>query len=183
MSLATGDEAPPFSLTNANAAVGSKTMSFGDVAGDQGTLLVFECNHCPYVVASVDRINAMAEHCASLGIGFAGINANDPVMYENDSFEHMVKRANGGMPYPYLHDDTQAVAHAYGAKRTPEFYLFNAQRKLVYQGRMDDSPSPSRRSDDLGIGRCHYRHALRRGARRGLHGIDRMLRKVEGVNT
>ena len=140
MSLATGDEAPPFSLTNANAAVGSKTMSFGDVAGDQGTLLVFECNHCPYVVASVDRINAMAEHCASLGIGFAGINANDPVTYENDSFEHMVKRANGGMPYPYLHDDTQAVAHAYGAKRTPEFYLFNAQRKLVYQGRMDDSP-------------------------------------------
>lgn len=140
MSLATGDEAPPFSLTNANAAVGLKTMSFGDVAGDQGTLLVFECNHCPYVVASVDRINAMAEHCASLGIGFAGINANDPVMYENDSFEHMVKRANGGMPYPYLHDDTQAVAHAYGAKRTPEFYLFNAQRKLVYQGRMDDSP-------------------------------------------
>ena len=69
-----------------------------------------------------------------------GINSNDPVVYENDSFDHMVKRAEGGMPYAYLHDATQEIAHAYGAKRTPEFFLFNADHQLVYQGRMDDSP-------------------------------------------
>ena len=69
-----------------------------------------------------------------------GINSNDPVVYENDSFEHMVKRADGGMPYAYLHDASQEVAHAYGAKRTPEFFLFDAGHRLVYQGRMDDSP-------------------------------------------
>ena len=140
MPLETGDQAPAFSLPNANDAVGGSSMTFDDVSGSRGTLIVFECNHCPYVVASVSRINAVAEQCASLNIGFAGINSNDPVVYENDSFEHMVKRAEGGMPYPYLHDGTQTIAHAYGAKRTPEFYLFDDQHRLVYQGRMDDSP-------------------------------------------
>ena len=140
MPLETGDQAPTFSLPNANDAVGGSSMTFDDVSGSRGTLIVFECNHCPYVVASVSRINAVAEQCASLDIGFAGINSNDPVVYENDSFEHMVKRAEGGMPYPYLHDETQTTAHAYGAKRTPEFYLFDDQHRLVYQGRMDDSP-------------------------------------------
>ena len=140
MSLATGDAAPDFSLQNANAAHGSSTMSLNDVAGENGTLVVFECNHCPYVVASIDRMNAMAAKCQGLGIGFVGINSNDPVVYENDSFEHMVKRAEKGMPYPYLHDASQEIAHAYGAKRTPEFFLFNRDNTLVYQGRMDDSP-------------------------------------------
>lgn len=140
MSLATGDAAPDFSLQNANAANGSSTMSLNDAAGENGTLIVFECNHCPYVVASIDRMNAMAAKCQGLGIGFVGINSNDPVVYENDSFEHMVKRAEKGMPYPYLHDASQEIAHAYGAKRTPEFFLFNRDNTLVYQGRMDDSP-------------------------------------------
>lgn len=140
MSLATGDAAPDFSLQNANAANGSSTMSLNDAAGENGTLIVFECNHCPYVVASIDRMNAMAAKCQGLGIGFVGINSNDPVVYENDSFEHMVKRAEKGMPYPYLHDASQEIAHAYGAKRTPEFFLFNRDNTLVYQGRMDDNP-------------------------------------------
>ncbi len=140
MPLQTGDPAPDFDLPNANATVGENTVSFSDAAGANGTLVVFECNHCPYVVASVDRINTMAETCQTKGIGFVGINSNDPVVYENDSFEHMVKRAEGGMPYAYLHDASQEVAHAYGAKRTPEFFLFDAGHRLVYQGRMDDSP-------------------------------------------
>ena len=140
MTLQTGDAAPDFNLPNANAAVGGDHVSLADAAGANGTLVLFECNHCPYVVASVGRINAMAEACQGKGIGFVGINANDPVVYENDSFEHMVKRAGGGMPYAYLHDASQTVAHAYGAKRTPEFFLFNADHRLVYQGRMDDSP-------------------------------------------
>lgn len=140
MPLSTGDTAPDFELPNANANVGPSTVSFADAKMENGTLVVFECNHCPYVVASVGRINAMAETCKTKGIGFVGINSNDPVVYENDSFEHMVKRADGGMPYAYLHDATQTVAHAYDAKRTPEFFLFDADDRLVYQGRMDDSP-------------------------------------------
>jgi peroxiredoxin len=140
MALQTGDLAPPFSLPNANDASGSPQMSFDDVELANGTLVVFECNHCPYVVASIDRMNAMAIKCKELGIGYVGINSNDPVVYENDSYENMVKRAKNGMPYPYLHDESQEIAHAYGAKRTPEFFLFNSQRCLVYQGRMDDSP-------------------------------------------
>ena len=140
MSLNIGDAAPTFELKNANSQQGANTMSLGEAMGEAGLVVVFECNHCPYVVASVGRLNAMAEHCQANNIGFVGINANDPVVYANDSFEHMVKRADGGMPYPYLHDETQAVAHAYGAKRTPEFFLFTPDAELVYHGRMDDSP-------------------------------------------
>ena len=135
MPLSTGDTAPAFELPNANPNTGPSTMSFEDAKMEHGTLVLFECNHCPYVVASVGRINAMATSCQAKGIGFVGINSNDPVVYENDSFEHMVKRAEGGMPYA-----TQTVAHAYDAKRTPEFFLFDAEDRLVYQGRMDDSP-------------------------------------------
>ena len=140
MPLQSGDAAPDFNLPNANASVGGERVSLTDAAGANGTLVLFECNHCPYVVASVDRINAMATSCLSKGIGYVGINSNDPVVYPNDSFEHMVKRAASGMPYAYLHDASQEIAHAYGAKRTPEFFLFNAADQLVYQGRMDDSP-------------------------------------------
>ncbi len=140
MPLSSGDVAPAFELPNANANVGSATLTFSDAKGEHGTVVLFECNHCPYVVASVGRINAMAATCLDNGIGFVGINSNDPIVYENDSFEHMVKRAEGGMPYAYLHDSTQTVARAYDAKRTPEFFLFDADDRLVYQGRMDDSP-------------------------------------------
>ena len=101
MPLTTGDAAPAFDLKNANPAVGGDTVSFSDATGENGTVVLFECNHCPYVVASVGRINAMAEHCQSKGIGFVGINSNDPAVYENDSFDHMVKQAKGGMPYAH----------------------------------------------------------------------------------
>jgi len=140
MPLEIGDTAPDFELPNANTSVGESILSFSDAKMENGTLVLFECNHCPYVVASVGRINDMAEHCREKGIGFVGINANDPVVYENDSFEHMVKRADAGMPYAYLHDASQTVARAYDAKRTPEFFLFDANDRLVYHGRMDDSP-------------------------------------------
>ena len=140
MNLQFGDKAPAFKLNNANPKVGSPTMTAADAAEANGTVIVFEYNHCPYVIANIDRMNAMSLACKERGIGFVGINSNDPIVYENDSFEHMVKRAEGGMPYPYLHDDTQVVAEAYGAKRTPEFFLFDAEGCLVYQGRMDDSP-------------------------------------------
>ena len=140
MPLAIGDAGPNFDLKNANAGHGGKTVSFEDAMGEAGLVVVFECNHCPYVVASVGRMNVMAERCQNDKIGFVGINSNDPVVYPNDSFEHMVKRSEKGMPYAYLHDESQEIAHAYGAKRTPEFYLFNPSGQLVYHGRMDDNP-------------------------------------------
>ena len=139
MPLSSGDQAPPFELINAHAKVGTQTMSFDAASGANGTVVVFECNHCPYVIANIGRMEAMAQSCKARGIGFVGINSNDPEVYPNDSFEHMQKRAEG-MGYPYLHDATQETAHAYGAKRTPEFFLFNSDGALVYQGRMDDSP-------------------------------------------
>jgi len=140
MPLEIGQNAPEFELPNANADKGASVMSFQTAKKQNGTIIVFECNHCPYVVASVSRMNAMADFCHEQHIGFVGINSNDPVVYENDSFEHMVARAKKGMPYPYLHDETQEIAHAYDAKRTPEFFLFNANDELVYRGRMDDNP-------------------------------------------
>ena len=105
-----------------------------------GCVVVFECNHCPYVVASVSRLNAMAEYCQSSNIGFVGINSNDPDNYPADSFENMVKRAEKGMPYAYLHDATQEVATAWGAQRTPEFFLLDADGIVTDHGRMDDNP-------------------------------------------
>ncbi|DAC10047.1 MAG TPA: thioredoxin family protein [Candidatus Poseidoniaceae archaeon] len=140
MSLEPGMKAPDFHLPNANANQGPDSMDLASARGQHGTIVVFECNHCPYVVASVGRLNAMAEHAASVGVGFVGINSNDPVVYENDSWENMVKRANDGMPYPYLHDAEQTAATAWGAERTPEVYLLNAEDEVVYRGRMDDSP-------------------------------------------
>jgi len=137
-------------------------MSLTDVMSHNGAIVVFTCNHCPYVVGSEPRIEAMAERARSEGLGFAGINSNDPVNYESDSWDNMVKRANRGMSYSYLHDDSQDTARAYGAERTPEFYLIDSSGSVVYRGRLDDSPrDPSHTSssdlsnamDDLTAGR------------------------------
>ena len=139
MTLNIGDTAPAFELQNSNATEGVSMMNLEDSRGENGLIVVFECNHCPYVIASISRLEAMSGKANGLDIGFVGINSNDPATYPNDSFEHMQARAEG-MSYPYLHDATQDVAHAYDAKRTPEFFLFNNQLKLIYKGRMDDSP-------------------------------------------
>ncbi|MCH1443401.1 MAG: thioredoxin family protein [Candidatus Poseidoniaceae archaeon] len=140
MTLLVGDKAPEYSLKNSNIAEGKDVLSLSDSIDNRGCVVVFECNHCPYVIASVDRINAMATYCKEREIGFVGINSNDPVNYPSDSFENMVKRAQKGMPYPYLHDPTQTTATAWGAERTPEFFLLNSKGVVVYHGRMDDNP-------------------------------------------
>ncbi len=139
MALDIGDAAPEFNLKNANASVGESRLTLEQSRKQNGLIVVFECNHCPYVIASISRLESMAADAESMGIGFVGINSNDPEVYPNDSFEHMEKRAEN-MSYAYLHDETQTVAHAYEAKRTPEFFLFDQHLKLVYKGRMDDSP-------------------------------------------
>jgi len=139
-SIEPGSTAPDFELPNANASVGKKNMTLSDVMGENGTIVFFTCNHCPYVVGSEPRIERIAEISRSSGIGFAGINSNDPVKYESDSWENMVKRASKGMSYAYLHDSSQEIALSYGAERTPEFYLLNSKQEVIYRGRMDDSP-------------------------------------------
>ena len=135
-----GSIAPDFELPNANGNSGGDTLSLRDVMGENGAVIFFTCNHCPYVVGSEPRIETAAEVARKHGLGFAGINSNDPVKYESDSWDNMVKRANKGMTYPYLHDSSQEVALSYGAERTPEFYLLNSDSLVVYRGRLDDSP-------------------------------------------
>ena len=99
---------------NANPAFGNELQSLSDSKAKNGCVVVFECNHCPYVVASVGRMNNMAEYCKVNGIGFIGINANDPDNYPADSFENMVKRAENGMPNFTSTMQLQEIATAWG---------------------------------------------------------------------
>ena len=149
-----GSIAPGFELPNANGNSGGKQLSLQDVMGENGTVVFFTCNHCPYVVGSEPRIENAAEVARKNGLGFAGINSNEPVKYESASWDNMVKRANKGMTYPYLHDSSQAVALAYGAERTPEFYLLNSASLVVYRGRLDASPrGPAQAPPSPGLAR------------------------------
>lgn len=131
-----GWQAPDFSLPGTDG----RTYSFADVAGEKGTLIVFICNHCPYVKAVADRITRDARDLKPLGIGVAAICSNDAEAYPEDSFENMgaFARANA-FPFPYLHDESQEVARAYGAICTPDFFGFDAERGLQYRGRLDAS--------------------------------------------
>jgi len=153
-----GNKAPSFNLPNANEEHGDSQVSLTEAIGEKGGIVMFTCNHCPYVVASESRIEAMATMARELGFGFVGINSNDPVRYTSDDWEHMVERASKGMSYPYLHDSTQEVAIAYGAERTPEFYLISGDLDVLYRGRLDDSPrDPSNvTTSDLEIALSQY---------------------------
>jgi len=131
-------QAPDFNLP----ATDGNTYSLTDVAGPNGTLVMFICNHCPYVLAVLDRIMRDAKQLQGLGIGVVAINSNDAAAYPDDSFDNMVKLATGkGFTFPYLHDEDQSVARAYDAVCTPDFYGFNAAGGLQYRGRLDASTS------------------------------------------
>ena len=135
-----GDKAPDFKLKNANPSVSGDFVSFSESMGKNGLVVMFTCNHCPYVVGSESRIEEMSLKAQNNNLGFVGINSNDPINYTTDSWDNMVKRAKSGMSYAYLVDDTQDIAQNYGAERTPEFYLINSSGIVVYRGRLDDSP-------------------------------------------
>jgi thiol-disulfide isomerase/thioredoxin len=106
----------------------------------QVVVVVFSCNHCPYVKAYEERIIATQRDYANRGVAFVAISANDAGQYPDDSFENMVKRAKEkGYNFPYLYDESQAVARAYGAERTPEFFVLDDQRMVRYHGRLDDN--------------------------------------------
>ena len=120
-------------------ATDGKTYALDDVAGKKGTVVVFICNHCPYVKAVIDRMVADARVLMSEGVGFAAICSNDAESYPEDSFENMKRFAKAhNFPFPYLHDETQIVARAYRAVCTPDFFGYDADRKLKYRGRLDE---------------------------------------------
>jgi len=127
--------APAFRL----AATDGRTYTLDDVAGAKGTVIVFICNHCPYVKAVIDRLVADARTLLAEGVGFAAICSNDADAYPEDSFAAMQRfaRANG-FAFPYLHDQDQSAAHAYGAVCTPDFFGYDAERRLKYRGRLDE---------------------------------------------
>jgi peroxiredoxin len=132
-----GWKARDFSLKG----VDGKTYSLADVRGPKGTLVVFICNHCPYVKASIQRIVAEAKALREIGIATIAIMPNDTDAYPQDSFENMKAfSARHGFTFPYVIDTTQKVARAYDARCTPDFFGFNAQDELQYRGRLDASP-------------------------------------------
>ncbi|GAA3868571.1 thioredoxin family protein [Celeribacter arenosi] len=131
-----GWRAPDFTLP----ATDGKTYSLSDVAGERGTLIVFICNHCPYVLAILDRLIRDAKELQSMGVGVAAICSNDATTHPADSFENMATMAQErGFPFPYLHDEDQSVARAYDAVCTPDFFGFDANLGLQYRGRLDAS--------------------------------------------
>lgn len=120
-------------------ATDGRTYTLDDVAGENDTVIVFICNHCPYVKAVIDRFVADARELGREGVGFAAICSNDAESYPEDSFDKMKEFAEThDFPFPYLHDETQSVARAYGAVCTPDFFGYDRDRKLKYRGRLDE---------------------------------------------
>jgi peroxiredoxin len=131
-----GWKAPVFELP----ATDGRRYSLADVAGENGALIAFICNHCPYVKAILPRLERDARELKALGIGVAAICSNDATAYPEDSFAAMQVLAKGrDFPFPYLHDESQDVARRYGAVCTPDFFGFNKDLELQYRGRLDAS--------------------------------------------
>lgn len=135
--LALGTIAPEFYLKDTNS---NESFSFSDLKGEKGTLVMFICNHCPFVHHVVKEIVMIANDYRVQGIGIMAISSNDVVNYPEDAPEMMTEFAfENKFEFPYLYDETQEVAKAYDAACTPDFFLFDNQDKLVYRGQLDDS--------------------------------------------
>ena len=132
-----GSAAPDFTLPD---PVRGGTMSLCDLKSDKGTVIMFICNHCPFVKHIRPALVPLARQYMEQGIAFVAINANDAANYPDDSPGRMKETAlEYGYPFPYLYDETQEVARAYRAACTPDLYLFDGELKLVYRGQFDDS--------------------------------------------
>ena len=143
--LKLGDKAPMTGTKMKN--VDGKEVSIAGVAGKNGTLVIFTCNHCPFVKAWEKRIVEIGNAYSKKGIGVIAINANDPAVQAPDSYEEMQTRAKErGFQFPYVVDATSDVARAFGATRTPEFFLFDKDGKLVYHGALDDNKDAAQAS-------------------------------------
>ncbi len=136
--------APDFTLP----ATDGRRYGLDDLKGPNGLLVMFICNHCPYVLAVLDKIIRDARDLTDLGIGVAAICSNDATTHPDDSFENMARLAQDkGFPFPYLHDESQEVAKAYGAVCTPDFFGFNAELGLQYRGRLDATRGTATQGD------------------------------------
>ncbi len=136
--LALGTKAPDFYLKDTNSD--SDFFSYADLKGEKATLVVFICNHCPYVIHVVDEIVMIANDYRIQGLGILAISSNDVQAYPQDAPQRMTEFAfENNFEFPYLYDPTQEVARAYQAACTPDFYLFDNQDKLVYRGQLDGS--------------------------------------------
>lgn len=152
--VALGTKAPGFNLFD---TVSGKTVSLNDIKGDKGTMIMFICNHCPFVKHINDEIVKLANVYKNKGIGFAAINSNDVIKHPDDSPELMMLIAKQvKYPFPYLYDESQEVARSYDAACTPDFFIYDKDLLLVYRGQLDDS----RPGNDIPITGKDIRYAL-----------------------
>ncbi len=151
MSITLGEEAPSFSLPG----VDGRQHSLEDYAGSDLLVLVQSCNHCPYVLAWEGRMIAIQRDYADRGVSLVAVNSNDASRYAADSFDEMRARSEReGFGFDYLHDEDQSLARALGAERTPEVFLFDRDRRLVYHGAIDDN------RDEAAVSMHYLRDAL-----------------------
>ncbi len=149
--LPLGTQAPDFELPD---TVSGKTVRLGDIASPQATVVMFLCNHCPYVLHVNAEIVRLAREYQARGVSFVGISSNDAAAYPEDGPDQMrVHAREVGYSFPYLYDETQEVARAYDAACTPDFYVFDGDLRLAYRGQLDSSrpkrnPGPAT-GDDL----------------------------------
>ena len=173
-----GAPAPSFSLP----ATDGRTYALNDVAGEKGAVIVFICNHCPYVRAVIDRLVADARVLMGEGVGFAAICSNDAASYPEDCFANMREFAKRhDFAFPYLHGKSQDVARAYGALCTPDFFGYDRDLKLRYRGRLDEgrtTPPPPERAPRAPRGHARHRRDRRRAGDPG--SLDRLLDQMEG---
>ncbi|RYD34183.1 MAG: thioredoxin family protein [Verrucomicrobiaceae bacterium] len=163
--LKPGDTAPDFSLPDADGRLVTKS----EVSGAKGLLVVFACNHCPFVVHLADSLGDFARDIAAQGVNTVAVNSNDLENYPQDGPEHMKEfAAERKWEFPYLLDESQEVARAYGAACTPDFFLFDAEGKLCYAGQYDDSRPRSGQEPNGGD--------LREAVRRLLDGEEPLAR-------
>lgn len=151
--LPLGTPAPDFSLPN----VDGQTVSLADAAGPKGTLVMFICNHCPFVKHVADQLAALGRDYLPRGLGVVAISSNEVSAHPADSPEQMVHEAEDrGYVFPYLYDESQEVAQAYHAACTPDFFLFDGDKKLVYRGQLD----ASRPGNDIPVTGADLRAAI-----------------------
>jgi peroxiredoxin len=140
-------------------ATNGKTYQLSDFDDAEVLVIFFTCNHCPYVIGSDEVTRATAEKFLDRGVRFVGINSNSKKTYQEDDFEHMVSRMEKyQFPWIYLYDESQEIALAYGALRTPHFYVFDKERKLIYTGRGVDNPRETDKMTENDLERALSEH-------------------------
>lgn len=136
--LELGTKAPFFELPNPSES--NELQSLEELKGEKGTLVFFMCNHCPFVLHVIDKLTELYEDYQELGIEFIAINSNNADQYPADSPDKMVEfQVERKFDFPYLYDESQAIAKAYNAACTPDFFFFDGKLDLIYRGQMDDS--------------------------------------------